>query len=277
MHEMEGKDGTKKSGFVTDETNKPPRQCGNCIWNSYGLCNHEDVREDPELINLRVDDGRVKVKPTWCCDYFQSHGNALIYVVRHGDTNNNKQNLFRGWINVSLNADGKKQAQDVQVYLSDKGIKEAYASDLDRAVTTSKIAYTKKNPTKDKLLRPWDVGIFSGQERAKYQAKLNHFIDNPNEEIPDGESLQQFADRCKRALNKYIGIAKETSPIVLFAHSSNVIQFEKIVEGKDELGRPEDVDRISPGGVMVILSQPQGLKAEITFGAKTEKPANYGS
>lgn len=275
-NEMVGGDGTKQSGYVTWEENKGPRQCSNCIFYSQDRCHNEVVENDPELIQLRDEDG-VKVEDKSCCNLYMSKLNAIVYLVRHGETKANKQEQFRGWIEVPLNKDGIKQAKNTKKFIENKGIKEVYCSDLGRAQHTAQLIMPSKRSEKDPLLRPWDIGTFSGKDRDVYQPALNHFIDSPETPIPDGESLKEFADRQMKAFKKYTDIAKKNGPILIVAHASNIIQWEKITEGKDELGRPEDVDRVSPGGVFCILDEGGRLKSEIPFGEVNESPANYGS
>ena len=273
--EMKGQDGTAKSGFVQNSQNREPRRCGNCVWFAMGSCGNELVVLDPEV--PKNENGRAIVDEDDCSNGFQSMGNAIIYVIRHGETKNNKENRFRGWVDVPLDKEGIEQAKQARKYLEDKGIKRVFCSDLDRTIETAKLAMPGKRSEKDPLLRPWDVGVFSGKERDLYQGSFNYFIDNPDVPIPDGESLKEFSERQKKAFVKYIKEARQNGPILLVVHSSNVIQIEKLVEGKDELGRPEDTDRVTPGGIMVVLDQGDGAKAEIVFGVAEEKSANYGS
>jgi broad specificity phosphatase PhoE len=276
MDEMSGKDGTSISGFVHGGENKPPRECGNCIWMGMESCGNNLVILDPQVPKNK--DGRGIVDSDDCCNSFQSKGNAIIYIVRHGETEGNKKKEFRGWIDIPLNDQGISEAKLARKFLEDKGIKEVFCSDLGRAVHTAKLVMPSKNPEHDNNMRPWDVGIFSGKSRDIYQSSLNKYIDNPDTPIPDGESLREFAERNRKALEKYIKIAKKEGPILLAVHSSNCIQAEKLIEGKDELGRPEDVDRVLPGGVMCILDEGEaGLKIEVVFGDSPEKEANYGS
>lgn len=273
--EMEGKDGTPISGFVKGGENKPPRECGNCIWMGLDSCGQGQVLNDPLV--PKNDIGRAIVDSDDCCNNFQSRGNAILYAIRHGETANNKEKKFRGWIDVPLNDQGIKEAKTARKFLEDKGIKEVFASDLGRAATTAKLAFPSINPELDKSLRPWDVGVFSGKERDLFQPALNKYIDSPETQIPDGESLKEFSDRQRKAVDKYVKIAKKEGPILLVFHSSNAIQLEKIIEGKDELGRPEDVDRVLPGGIMCVLDEGDKMKVEVIFGSVQEAPANYGS
>lgn len=276
MYEQSGKDGTRASGFVTGKENKPPRQCSNCIFfEDEGKCSNRAVVEDPEV--PKNSDGTAKVDGDDCCDHLMSKGNSVVYILRHGETANNKSNKFRGWIDVPLNATGEQEAKRAREFLADKGIKRVFVSDLGRAEKTAKLALPGEKAERDSLLRPWDVGVFSGKDREQYQEELNHYIDNPDIRIPDGESLKEFAKRMGKVLARYVKEGQEYGPILLVTHSSNAIQAEKFIEGKDELGRPEDVDRVLPGGVMCILDEGDKLKVEVVFGDSPEKNADYGS
>jgi broad specificity phosphatase PhoE len=275
--EQSGKDGTPASGYVHNSENRGPRNCGNCIfYKDDESCGNRAVIDDPDV--PKNSDGRAKVDADDCSDHFMSRGNAVIYIIRHGETGANKDNKFRGWLDIPLNATGKQEAKTAREYLSDKGIKRVFCSDLGRAIETAKLALPSIKAERDPHLRPWDVGVFSGKPRDEHQEELNHYIDSPEERIPDGESLREFSTRQAKALKRYTKEGQEAGPILLVAHSSNCIQAEKIIEGKDELGRPEDVDRVLPGGIMCVLDEEKaGMKVEIVFGDSPERSADYGS
>ena len=95
-------------------------------------------------------------------------GMLLFTSCRHGETANNKNNLFRGWIDVPLNDTGKKEAQTAREFLADKKIKRVFCSDLARTEVTAKLAIPSIKAERDPLLRPWDVGVFSGKPRDEY-------------------------------------------------------------------------------------------------------------
>ena len=60
--EQKGSDGARISGLVTDEQNKPPRVCSNCVWIGMGTCGNRLITDDPENAPLLDKDGRVKVE-----------------------------------------------------------------------------------------------------------------------------------------------------------------------------------------------------------------------
>lgn len=73
------KDGTAKSGFVTAEDNRPPRQCDHCRWMGEGSCTNPEVAADDEIgkkyKRVRNKLGNWNVEPEDCCDHFQAGPN----------------------------------------------------------------------------------------------------------------------------------------------------------------------------------------------------------
>lgn len=61
----------------------------------------------------------------------------IAYIVRHGETDSNAENLFRGWSNPALNEDGVRACQAIANYFSYERIGRVISSDLDRALQTA--------------------------------------------------------------------------------------------------------------------------------------------
>jgi broad specificity phosphatase PhoE len=59
---------------------------------------------------------------------------AIIHIVRHGETDENKHGIFQGHVDTVLNADGLVQAQWVAEALRSTPFNVAFSSDLKRAV-----------------------------------------------------------------------------------------------------------------------------------------------
>jgi broad specificity phosphatase PhoE len=60
-----------------------------------------------------------------------------LILVRHGETDWNAAEIFRGGVDVALNETGVKQAQLLGEYLSGLKINAIYTSPLQRALTTA--------------------------------------------------------------------------------------------------------------------------------------------
>ena len=59
---------------------------------------------------------------------------AVVLIVRHGETDENKQRIIQGQLNTVLNAVGLDQAQRVAGALRANPFDVAFSSDLNRAV-----------------------------------------------------------------------------------------------------------------------------------------------
>jgi probable phosphoglycerate mutase len=61
-----------------------------------------------------------------------------IYVVRHGETEENRQKIVQGHLDTNLNSEGERQSDLLAKALKDVPFDACYSSDLRRAVETAK-------------------------------------------------------------------------------------------------------------------------------------------
>lgn len=252
-------DGTKLSGFVTATKNRPPRQCDHCIWYSDDHCHHPIVKIDPDVPG---DSGEPKpVGDLDCCNFFRPSEQALVYMVRHGDTVLNDEGAFRGWMDVDLTDKGRKQAEKAGKFLKDKGIKAILCSPLKRAVETAQIIANQIGLNPDEVCEirgflPWHVGQLSGQSKEANKDVLKYALDNPEWVIPEGESILEFGNRFRESFDWVIKEARnEDGPVVVVFHTSNIIQAEHYIGGEDIESRPEEVDSVNPGGIVQVTEE----------------------
>jgi len=62
-----------------------------------------------------------------------------ILLIRHGDTDWNVEEIFRGRADIELNETGIKQAELLAKHLADEKIVAIYSSPLKRALRTAEI------------------------------------------------------------------------------------------------------------------------------------------
>lgn len=149
-----------------------------------------------------------------------------IILVRHGDTDYNKEDRYQGAIDVPLNAEGLAQADLLAAALKDMPIDVFIASPMMRAyVTTEKCAKAQGMTIAyaDKRLQELDYGTWGGRLRkdiAKEQPELTKlWREQPwKMKFPQGGSLQELQKRYRAALDdavkKYPG-----KTIFIGAHS----------------------------------------------------------
>ncbi|MBQ9014347.1 MAG: histidine phosphatase family protein [Bacilli bacterium] len=63
----------------------------------------------------------------------------MLYVVRHGKTDSNENGRYGGRIDVNLNEEGIRQAEEVALKLKDIKFEKVFSSPLSRAYKTAEI------------------------------------------------------------------------------------------------------------------------------------------
>lgn len=113
-----------------------------------------------------------------------------LYLLRHGETVANQQQILQGQTPGELNAKGREQAREVALRMEHEPIDAFVSSDLHRAVETCTIIAGPHGKPVDQtvLLRERDWGSFTG--------KL--IPDLKDKEWPDDiETLEQMLARAR--------------------------------------------------------------------------------
>jgi 2,3-bisphosphoglycerate-dependent phosphoglycerate mutase len=145
----------------------------------------------------------------------------LLVLVRHGESEWNKKNLFTGWRDVDLSEGGIAEAREAGRKLKSQGLKfdVAFTSALKRAQRTLDLMLEELGQTnipvlKDQALNERDYGDLAGlnkdDARKKWGAEQVHVWRRSYDVAPPGgESLK---DTAARVLPYYI---REILPRVL--------------------------------------------------------------
>jgi broad specificity phosphatase PhoE len=146
-----------------------------------------------------------------------------IILVRHGETEWNRQEIFRGRIDVGLNETGIKQAERLARYLSRVKLTAVYASPLSRARKTTELICRHHNLTASVTngLIDLDYGRWQGQKhqevKESYPELYAEWLEHPQRmKIPDGESLSDVRRRALRIVKKVV--VKHEGTVVLVSH-----------------------------------------------------------
>ena len=146
-----------------------------------------------------------------------------IILVRHGETEWNIEEIFRGRIDIELNETGIKQAKLLAEYLSDLKIDTIYSSPLKRALKTAEIiaGYHKFDVEITPGLIDFNYGEWQGlphqEVKDKYKELYAEWTKNPHRvKIPAGESLNDVRERAMGVVDDVI--AKYEGTVVLVSH-----------------------------------------------------------
>ncbi len=147
-----------------------------------------------------------------------------IILARHGVTEWNVGEIFRGRIDVELNETGVKQAELLAQYLSSVKVVAIYSSPLKRALKTAEIVsgYHQLEVEVTPSLVDFDYGEWQGlpQQTVKerYSELYVKWSNYPEKvKMPAGESLDDVRNRTTGLINEII--AREyRGTVVLVAH-----------------------------------------------------------
>jgi len=148
---------------------------------------------------------------------------AEIILVRHGETEWNVQEIFRGRIDVELSETGVRQAELLAEYLSGVKIDAVYSSPLKRALNTAQAIASYHNLKVEIAPRLIDFGYGKWQGlphqevKRRYKKLYNEWLGNPHlVKMPGGEILNDVRERALTVVDEVI--AKHEGTIVLVSH-----------------------------------------------------------
>jgi len=140
-----------------------------------------------------------------------------IYVLRHGETEENKDKIMQGKMETILNEEGIKQCQNIKDIIKDKNIDLVFSSPLKRATETAKIAVPNIEIIKDDRLLSRNHGEFQGKRRTDINLK-DYWNIKKNIKYQKAENI---TDLYNRIISLIIDIKKQYSDknVLLVTHS----------------------------------------------------------
>jgi alpha-ribazole phosphatase len=125
-----------------------------------------------------------------------------IILARHGETDWNTGEIFRGRADVPLNATGLRQAKLLAEYLKGEKIDAVYSSPLQRAVKTAEAIAARQGLDIKTVenINDIDYGEWQGlsldEVKERYPELYQDWLDTPEQvRLPGGESLAEVRGR----------------------------------------------------------------------------------
>lgn len=171
-----------------------------------------------------------------------------LYLVRHGETDWNREKRFQASTDVPLNATGLAQARALRTELLRRGLRFAAArcSPLSRAVDTARIALEGSGV--DAVVEPdfieLRMGDFEGRLESELRAELGSAFDDwraAHYTIPapgDSESIISGAQRVRAALFALEPLAAEGDVLVV-AHQAVNMAMKVALTGRTDIASAE--------------------------------------
>jgi len=226
----------------------------------------------------------------------------LALILRHGESDANATGVFRSRLDSCLTDNGISQAEKAAAFIAKNfDVKRIVSSPMLRAMQTADIVSEEIGieVIQDRGLMCWNLGFLSGRDREVYGHILEYYVDNPEQVIPEGESLEYFTTRTQDFFEKNLFLKESTGgkhevqhenasgpwtyygedalqELILFVcHTSNLVCLENIVVENPE-GRPESGEAaVGTGGMAAIYADGEDIIVEPIFGESHR--AEFGS
>lgn len=142
-----------------------------------------------------------------------------LYIIRHGETEWNKQMKLQGRSDIPLNEYGRELAKITANALADRQFDIVYSSPLIRAYETAQILVGDRQVEiiKDDDITEISFGVDEGVESKKLGSHFKNFFFAPDKYVPSegGETYEALCERAGRFLNNRIYPLKDTDKSVL--------------------------------------------------------------
>ncbi|WP_269612444.1 histidine phosphatase family protein [Prochlorococcus marinus] len=158
----------------------------------------------------------------------QKSSKKRIILVRHGETDWNKQGRFQGQIDIPLNKNGKAQAKAASVFLKNTIIKKAFSSSLSRPKETAQIILNEhpgiEISVKDNLKEighgKWE-GKLESEIKSDWPDLLKTWKISPERvQMPEGENIKEVSARSITGWNEIRKDLKNGETALVVAHDA---------------------------------------------------------
>jgi broad specificity phosphatase PhoE len=154
-----------------------------------------------------------------------------IYLVEHAATaeatNDPKTDRITGQSNISISAQGRREAAALGQALKGRGIIRVFCSDLKRACQTAEIiARVLGVPNKELSgLRPWDLGDMVGKLSADVHPQIKKYSGSQHAvPVPGGESFDTFKNRVLASFQGLVHAYRDIIAVVIHSRDLELIQ-----------------------------------------------------
>jgi broad specificity phosphatase PhoE len=165
----------------------------------------------------------------------------ILYVFRHGQTEDNANFIFSGWRDSLLTEVGAKQALELSPKLKDRKIAMLFSSDQTRSIKTMQLAMSQNTHAstleieKDPRIKERCYGDLQGKSKLIMQ------LENPEQLLeyrrsyakvpPNGESLEMVVKRVYEFIDELLPKMKEFNiNVAVSCHGNSIRGFRKYFE-----------------------------------------------
>lgn len=175
----------------------------------------------------------------------------IIYIFRHGQSEDNEKMIFSGWRDPKLTQKGIDQALNLAEKLKDKKIDYLISSTQIRAIDTLKYAISLNENAKnleihtDERIRERSYGDLQGTSKLELflenEKLCNEYRRSYSKRTQNGENLEDVIKRVREFIEELIPMVKEKNiNVAISCHGNSIRGFRSYFENLT----PEEVSKI---------------------------------
>ncbi len=154
-------------------------------------------------------------------------GDSRIILIRHGETDWNKEGRFQGQIDIPLNERGKEQAKKASKYLEGVNFTKAFSSSMKRPYETAQIIIRNNNIEIKKIQNLVEInhGLWEGKLENEikqiWPEMLKGWHSKPDSiKMPEGESIKEVSERALNAWENICKSQRQNDVTLVVAHDA---------------------------------------------------------
>ena len=166
-----------------------------------------------------------------------------IYIVRHAQTEANKNGIIQGQMNTEITPEGLAKAKFMAQSFKNKNVDKIFSSPLRRAYITASLIAEETgvdNQTiivdsklKEINLEPWIYKRISDLNDNDEPSSYKTYKTKPSEFVPvSGESINDVKQRMVIAYNQIIMSCQSNDTVVIVSHSMAIRTLLSDIENK---------------------------------------------
>lgn len=161
-----------------------------------------------------------------------------IYLLRHGQTEQNLKGFYYGNLDIDITSKGIKQIEHISNKVKNVTFDKIYVSNMKRAISSASIISKNKDISfiKDKRLNEMNLGVFEGKSyediQREYPIEFQKWSDDWKYYAPpEGESYVDFYERVKEFFQEILKLEDEN--VLLVAHGGVIRSILTYVMGEN--------------------------------------------
>lgn len=159
-----------------------------------------------------------------------------VYLIRHGETDWNKEGKLQGRVDIPLNAEGRHVAELTREALQEVPFDVAFTSPLKRAYETAEIILRGRGVPiiKDDRIIEVGFGTYEGKKRKDWDENIKNFFLKSEAYVPlgDGETFEDVLEREGAFLKELFSDSRYQGKTILIAtHGAALSGLLTVIKG----------------------------------------------